>query len=731
MYTFDELLNLLPDCDAFPIIDTKHPSVGHQTNQPANFIPPNLSTNNELTHQKPEDTPVVIISAPGAVGKSTLGKAIAFNKKVLFWDLAVAGEVGSSSLDGMLLGTIGNQRIGEFSEYLEEGFQFLVIDALDEGRIKVTENSFWQLLQNISVLSQNALSPRFVLLGRTRIAEEAWLVLSEAGIEASLLSIEPFTQDQANRFISNKVGAAKDTPIYRECRDLIFERLEQSIHSGTASVDDFLHYPPVLDVVSTFLREESNPISLKNELIENQGTIADKPLELLQDVIERILKREQDEKVIPAIKQRLGEKAAQEKWENWNTLYEVDEQRKRLLASVLRTQVAAPPNTLPDSLKSEYEEAISAFLAEHPFLQGLGSFANVVFQSYLYASALKGYCGDELKAHTTEDLLKRERLPTRLLADFYLSPIPTEQDASPKISPAHLGILYDSLISSESIQSYVRLNIDGPEAEDSDFPNTEIIEGEFEFLQEDSVHDTQISSIPFSIEIAPDSVISFKRGLRDAFITVPCIVELGNNTPEFQIGPAVQINSKTIRINSQLLIVGANTRLRPQEEDANPVILEALACEASPSIRRPTVYDTSRLLVAWPGDERHPWTDFRAERIQENFGDDQSLASLYRRIRRIATQFVSHSKGSLARRKEILEHRFLLQGDVGKALLEQLLTDQIITAGVGTSYNLYFWNGGKANSLLGVTWQDLRQGAMPETLREYLSKFIREHPELF
>ena len=731
MYTFDEFLSLLPDCDKFPVADTKPPSVGYQIQKPNSFIPPNLSRNRELTDQDPRNSPVVIISAPGAVGKSTLGKAIAFNKKALFWDLSVAGEVGSASLDGMLLNTIGNQRIGEFTEYLSEGFQFLVIDALDEGRIKVTENSFRQLLQNIGKLSQNSSSPRFVLLGRTRIAEETWLVLNEEGIEASIFSIESFTRDQANHFISNRIGVDKDTPIYNECRDLIFERLENSIQSGTTgeSTEDFLHYPPVLDVISTLLRDESNPMSLKNELFESQVEVVGKPFALLQDVIARILKREQHEKVTPAIRQRLGEKAVQEGWEDWDILYDVGEQRKRLLASVLKRQVSTPPNTLPESLKSEYEEVISAFLSEHPFLQGLDSLANVVFQSYLYASALLGDCGDELQTYTTEELLKREHLPTRLLSDFYLSNTSMGQESSLKISPAHLGILYDSLLSSESVQSYVRLNIDGPEPEDPDFQDTETIEGEFEFLQDNPTYDSQIPSISFTIEIASDSVISFTRGLRDAFITVPCNVELGDNAPEFQIGPAVQINAKTIRINSESLIVGAKTRLRPLEEAANAVILEALNCEAPPNIKRPTVYDTSKLLVAWPDAERHPWTDFRAERTQERFSDDQALNEVYRRFKRIATAFRSHSRGALARTKQKIRHRRVLQGEAGQELLIQLENDQILISGDGGSR--YFWNAEKADTLMGVTWQDLRQWAMPEKLREYLSQFIREHPRLF
>lgn len=726
-YSFNEFLSLLPDCDKFPTTDTKPNSVEYQSQRPDSFVPPSLSINNELSGQNPHNAPVIIISAPGAVGKSTVGKAIAFNKNVLFWDLATAGEVGSNSLDGMLLSTIGAQRIAEFNEYFTEGFQFLVIDALDEGRIKVTENSFRQLLQNISKLAKGSSFPRFVLLGRTRIAEEAWLVLNEEKIEASIFSIEPFNRTQANTFIANKSG--KDFPLYNECRDLIFNRLEISIRTDSTTVstqnNDFLHYPPVLDVVSTLLKDESNPMSLKNELENQVGTIG-KPSVLLQKVISRILDREK-QKMIQNIKGLLEEKASQENWAAWDTLYENNEQCKRLLASVLHLNITATPSTLPNVLKSEYENAISPFFQDHPFLQSLDSFANTVFQSYLYASALQGNYGHELNTFVTELLLKREHFPIGLLADFYFSDTFSEQGAHQKLNPAHLGILYGSLLSAESTQRYVRLNLDGPEP-NSNQAITETVLGSFEFLWHES---QDIREIKFQMEITDNSVISFSRDLRDAFITVPCTVEFGHNASEFQIGPAVQVNARTIKINSESLIVGGITRLRPQEEDANAVILEALVCESA--MRRPPTiyYDTSKLFVVWPGSEAFPWTDFSAERPQAIFGDNQKINDVYRRFRKIVTEFRSHGKGSLARNKEIIDHRFVLQGVLGETLLKQLVNDQILISGVGTNHSLYFWNTEKANSIMNVTWQDLRQWAMTETLREYLSKFIQEHPELF
>ena len=202
--------------------------------------------------------------------------------------------MGDRSLDGMLFGITGD-RTNEYLDYLSHGYQLLVIDALDEGNAKAgNENAFRSFLGNIASRARDADGICFVLLGRKQISVDAWCVLTDAGVNAVVYSIEPFNRQQANQYIENRLRPEVRTEPVLECRDLISERLAFSV-TGELSGDsahDFLHYPPVLDVVSTLLNEESNPMTLKNELSRKPIGAGDTPFALLQEVVERILDRE-------------------------------------------------------------------------------------------------------------------------------------------------------------------------------------------------------------------------------------------------------------------------------------------------------------------------------------------------------------------------------------------------------------------------------------------------------
>ena len=105
------------------------------------------------------------------------------------------------------------------------------------------------------------------------------------------------------------------------------------------------------------------------------------------------------------------------------------------------------------------------------------------------------------------------------------------------------------------------------------------------------------------------------------------------------------------------------------------------------------------------------------------------MGEVYRRFKRIAVEFRSHSRGGLARTKQKIDNGRVLQGRLGQALLQTLMEDEILILRDGG--NRYYWNSETADELLGVTWLDLRQWANPPTLQAYLSKFIRLNPDLF
>ena len=334
-------------------------------------------------------------------------------------------------------------------------------------------------------------------------------------------------------------------------------------------------------------------------------------------------------------------------------MYTRNEQCRRLLASVLNVPSVNLEVPLEDQMRSTYEDHIAPFLQDHPFLQGVDKFANSVFQSYLFALALKGTLGEHLQERVTTELLKPDLLPTRLLGEFYLRSCHDFSDSQMTIAPEHLGILYDSLASSESSANHVRLNVDGINPIDLDPGETvepEEAEGEFEFWSVSDGETHLVEERPFTMAAGTGSIIRFTRHLRDAFITVPCSVELGSGTNEFQIGPSVQITASVIRVSADNLIVGGNTNLKPNEEGADEVILEATDGDSGSSCSRVTLYTGTDLSVTWPGSERYPWNEYRSQSQAEDLGNDETLHRAYMRFKRIATAFRSHSKGSLARK---------------------------------------------------------------------------------
>ena len=719
-YTFDQLVRLLPQCELFPTDDQLPRGVYYGTVIPE-FTAPDVA----LVEGSLDKSQVLIVAAPGAVGKSTLARALSSQRRSLIWDLAKAEEVGFGSLDAMLERTMQPGLKSDFLEWMKEGMQFVIVDALDEGRLKVNENSFNRLIENIGRLAKRAKGICFVLLGRTQIAESVWLGLTDQDINASILTIEPFTREQANEYI-HKRTESQQTGLFVECLDLIFQHLEAPMRDGLDSetVDEFLHYPPVLDVISVLLNKERNFMALKNFL---QDQVPETSVALLRDVMNHILLREQGEKVVPAFSTKLSSKDREHLSQIKDSLYTEVEQSQRLLASVLDVPVDCKPDVLPPQFEATYNTVVTEALTDHPFLRGTHRFANSVFESYLYASALRGDLGNDLADRVTDVLLGRSGLPTTLLAEFYLDTDIADEAGSQKVRPDHVGLLYDSLLSSESSRRKVHLYIEGTDPDQPNVGDTDHADGEFELLYIDRENEIEYEpqTIPFSLALTNSSTISFRRYIRDVHLTVPCTVELGTDVAEFKIGPSVYVYANRLRIGSEALVVEKASHKYDDYVDSS-VVLEALKFESPVLNGNPIVY-TQDFSVSWPGDEQFPWRQYRRNQITSDFDDDLSHRA-YLRFRRIATTFQSRGKGTLARAKVKIEHPRIMQGDLEKYLLDKLLDDGILYFGDGGKR--YFWKPEQANELLGVSWIDLRKGECPQKLRNYLSEFIQLHPDL-
>ena len=122
----------------------------------------------------PLDSPMLLVSAPGAVGKTTLAKQVAYRTGAIYVDLAQSEPVGGHTLSGSLV------RAGMYEPWKEERTTVL-LDGLDEARLRVTQEAFEAFLADILELSLNRNIPT-VVFGRSGSIQEAWYAFSRARI---------------------------------------------------------------------------------------------------------------------------------------------------------------------------------------------------------------------------------------------------------------------------------------------------------------------------------------------------------------------------------------------------------------------------------------------------------------------------------------------------------------------------------------------------------------------
>ena len=376
----------LPHVDDAALVPRKKPKgLRLPDSESSDFVAPDLGRHLDL--DSADEPSIVIVSAAGAAGKTTVAREVAQRGGVPLWDLAASGPVGQHSMAGMLLEAFGPSETGKVFDAFERGDFFLVIDALDEARLKVTENAFEAFIQDLAgVAKSSGPGVRFVLLGRTLAAESTWLTLSEAGVDARLLVIEPFSREQSNQYIATRVPHHGDeaaqrmrqrTGPFNAARDAILDRLAEAVMERgdtepAISANEFIGYPPVLDAVAVLLAGETNYAAVPDRVSLDFGPIGEQGSHqqsaLLRRIVEWILDREQDEKLLRNLKPLLETTAAALGWDSWDQLYAPPEQCSRLLELLLDCSLELSLE-VPAEIKGDYEAQLDSWLPNHPFLR--------------------------------------------------------------------------------------------------------------------------------------------------------------------------------------------------------------------------------------------------------------------------------------------------------------------------------------------------------------------------
>lgn len=397
--SFDQVVSRLPSLARPPEPVGDHPAFEVSPDTIDNFVSPTFETLNW-----PHSAGVLLIEAPGAVGKTVTAEALAAR---LGWPLVRAekAQVGSYSLSGLINDALG------FDDYLSrvrDARAGIIVDSLDEAHLKAGTQNFLAFIQNIVNICGKRTDPSqasIILMSRTDTGELIQAAFDDVNVPLAHVRLAFFDYQSAVEFIRGHLTSRFNVtrqPEYNVARasprpflGLVDERFKQltqillgerpaQARDSWAACEEFLGYAPVL----TVLAESAACTNPAKELADLKRANLASNEQLLLDICTRILRREQDKfskNFYAKLKASLPANDSHDI--TAESLYTPQEQLLRVFSSATDAVIVAPPPAdLPEGLRPIYEEAVQQFVADHPYLRGKYAFSSVVFKDFVSAS---------------------------------------------------------------------------------------------------------------------------------------------------------------------------------------------------------------------------------------------------------------------------------------------------------------------------------------------------------
>lgn len=644
---------------------------------------------------------ILLISAAGATGKTELTNFLSTKLQMPIFDLSKHEPVASNSLSGLFTNCLGYRNAGIFVDQLQQSKAVLIIDALDEASVQTTVKGFNSFLDDISNIASNSLSTTFILLGRTKVMEHCMFYFDKKGIDASLFLIEPFTVSQAKEFIDKHTQDSNkrfEEP-YKKVRDYIVDSVQaffksQNDINKTTIYKQFIGYAPVLLSIAKLLDETPNYAELKETLSRDDN----KNVDLIVSIVEQILLREQYDKIGKLVLPNLLKDRPSDFCDMIRAkAYSIDEQCLRLLNYQLNYQFNTPPISEDCQFNTEYENKISEWLKEHPFMDERGNIQNAVFESYIIA---------RLMLHEEYKSVVIEYLNTKYRDAFMLFFIFDKLSKDRKIDATYLSYLYSSLKSLDS--QHMTSSID---------------------IHEDSLNTGVLCDVGFSINNAED-YFQFKMlvpfddfvflGDSISDITVDASINILLNKIRAELIAPVTLICKNVKVNSGEIIVEKGIDQLPHE-----IIIECDNFEIDYTnghslslINHLSKNDCFQIIAkerpVYPFGDYYIGSDYSPS--FDDLLNNEDLKTKYKKLRKIIVLFKSHSKGRMAKFKDKIENQRVAGTGIGKMVLNQLIQTGVLYL---EGY-LYFIDPHEIDVQLGVSYHDIRAGVINKKTIEFL-----------
>lgn len=625
-------------------------------------------------------SPFVVVTAPGATGKSALSKYLCIKQNALYWNLSKS-VIGNNYFIGTISKAFGPGSLSQALSDLSSGKLGFIIDAFDEAEISCGWIRIQGFIEEIKQYTKSSPSHSITIVARQATAEYLRILLEDLFGTNSYYCyrINFFTKEQARLFLINSLKIAGVHPQSSQQKRMfeVFDVIVSGVDNVLSEKREINEYPfygyaPVLQAIAVLFRANTNYQELQNEFIKSDFS------ELLKTIITNILLREQ-KKFVEAfiINSSVGgiSKAILDK------LFSIDEQ-----VYYLAQYVNGLSCNVNEKIKNygmsgtqimEYQKSINSFINQHPFLLENNSFASPVFHDYCYALLLAKY-----EANDSILISINRELPqiTRMFMDFYLA------ETGNKIDGQHIGILYSSLVS--ILNSETLATIYGKD------------------------DDIKLSSplIPNDIDICGHNGLVFPNLLRNIYINVDRDVILASFNGDFLL------YNTEIQTTGNIIFQGKNLEVICNEND-KPILLKSEKSFIYPSddivIKK---YGSGDFITSFPGGNIYPFVDYHRdiENIEEKNTDNAFLA-----LRQILRWFRRDRRDSIARYAALIDNVF--RGNkVAQEMLKYMINERVLWKD-GVFYKM----AAKEAERKGINFTVLQSAEGKTQLRTFLDGFVK------
>lgn len=681
--------------DFFPSVPAYNPSSIKVTgwtvapSEMASFVEPPLVASSDRNLQ---DSKIWLISAPGAVGKSTFAKQLALKTGAIFVDLAKTDTIGTNYLTGSLFKA-------NLTACMAEHKVALLMDALDEASLRVTFESRIHFFDDVIAIARDNAFP-VLIFGRPASIDESQLILEDKGFTPAIISIDYFTREDAVQLVQNmaleKLCRRNDDSLENFSRhqavvqNRISDALEILDTTANISGKNFSGYAPVLDAVAEFFCRYSNfsQAELSVQDIFNKS--------ILEAICRYILEREQN-KLIQQLSFNPCEK---------NNLYNPQEQMRALCHIYAGHQIkdfSFDGGNLPDQKKQSYVQIAQEFIEQHPFLVDGRNSTNEVFSGAMQSFALKQETSSGMEAFLHHAV-------SPLLAEFYFKddelyyPDTVRQKKKetdvPLVKMEHIPFLLSSYEALSTQDKKVSLDI--TEA-------TEIGYADISITSYDNREEKEEELQHFRSKA--DGKLIFEQHV--GALTVACRmmeIEFRNNST-FCLTLPLDIDVKKLSFCCpELQFVGGGD-----------VIMTANECYSQ--VSKINKFGTINVYVNWPGSREYPWsiaTPIERDEDEKNLDD---LQTAFLSFCKLIRSFRSHSKGQLARFEDKINHSRMSK-NFGEKIKNYLMEKGIIQHSV--QKRMYYLDSNRLVEETGAHYGGVIQRDCPEKLRNILKSIIEQ-----